>query len=164
MRDWRHFAEPEETMAGRGLECARGKVVGGSSSINAMVYVSGHRGDYERWAAMGLPGWSYAHVLPYFRRQESWEGGAGAYRGGAGPIATRRSRLADPMVEAYLEAAVAAGHAFNEDCNGAAQEAFSDSEVPYKVGIVEWRALDDRFRRIVAAGRSRWRRKRSDEP
>ena len=68
--DWGYFAEPEATMDGRRVECARGKVIGGSSSINAMAYVRGHRGDYERWAAQGLTAWSYAHVLPYFRRQE----------------------------------------------------------------------------------------------
>ena len=73
--DWLYFAEPEATMDGRGIECARGKVIGGSSSINAMAYVRGHRGDYDRWAASGLSAWSYAHVLPYFRRQESWHGG-----------------------------------------------------------------------------------------
>ena len=80
--DWMYFAEPEATMDGRGLECARGKVIGGSSSINAMAYVRGNRGDYERWAASGLTGWSYERVLPYFKRQESWERGADA---GAAP-------------------------------------------------------------------------------
>src|SRR5689334_6751371 len=90
--DWGYDAEPEATMDGRGLECARGKVIGGSSSINAMAYVRGHRGDYDRWAEMGLPHWSYAHVLPYFRRQEKWEGGAGPYRGAHGPLTTRWSR------------------------------------------------------------------------
>src|SRR5438105_7967023 len=90
--DWMYFAEPEPTMGGRGLECARGKMIGGSSSINAMAYVRGNRGDYDRWAEMGLPLWSYAHVLPYFRRQESWEDGSGAYRGGDGPLTTAWSR------------------------------------------------------------------------
>src|SRR5262249_55960691 len=84
--DWMYFAEPEATMDGRGLECARGRVIGGSSSINAMAYVRGHAGDYERWAASGLPEWSHANVLPYFRRQESWERGADPYRGDAGPL------------------------------------------------------------------------------
>ena len=82
MNDWMYFSEPEPELGSRPIECARGKVVGGSSSINAMAYVRGHRGDYDRWAASGLLGWSYADVLPYFRRQESWEGGANAYRGG----------------------------------------------------------------------------------
>ena len=95
--DWMYFAEPEANIDGRGLECARGKVIGGSSSINAMAYVRGNRGDYDRWAAMGLPHWSYAHVLPYFRRQESWEAGADAYRGGDGPVTTVWSRYQDPV-------------------------------------------------------------------
>ena len=97
-------------MAGRRIECARGKVVGGSSSINAMAYVRGNRADYDRWAASGLPGWSYADVLPYFRRQESWEGGANAYRGGDGPLATRRSRYEDPLVTPISRQRAAAGH------------------------------------------------------
>ncbi len=75
MHDWMYFAEPEASMDGRPIECARGKVIGGSSSINAMAYVRGHRADYDRWAEAGLTEWSYASVLPYFRRQESWEGG-----------------------------------------------------------------------------------------
>jgi 4-pyridoxate dehydrogenase len=74
--DWMYFAEPEATSGGRGIECARGKVIGGSSSIHAMAYVRGHPGDYDRWAASDLAGWSYAEVLPYFRRQESWQDGA----------------------------------------------------------------------------------------
>src|SRR5215469_11115740 len=86
--DWMYFAEPEATMDGRGLECARGKVIGGSSSINAMAY---------------------AHVLPYFRRQESWEGGASSYRGGDGPLTTRWSRYPDPLSVAFADAGAAAG-------------------------------------------------------
>ena len=89
LHDWGYFAEPEESVGGRAVECARGKVVGGCSSINAMAYVRGHRADYERWATKhGLPSWSYTHVLPYFRRQESWEDGASA-RGN--PVTARRS-------------------------------------------------------------------------
>ena len=76
-------------------------MIGGSSSINAMAYVRGHRGDYDRWAESGLPQWSYAHVLPYFRRQEAWEGGADAYRGADGPLTTRWSHYPDPLSEAY---------------------------------------------------------------
>ena len=108
--DWGYFAEPEATMDGRQIECARGRVIGGSSSINAMAYVRGHRGDYERWAEGGLPIWSYAHVLPYFRRQECWEGGSSTYRGGDGPLTTRVTRYNDPLVEAYQAAGEAAGH------------------------------------------------------
>ena len=131
--DWGYFAEPEATMDGRRVECARGKVIGGSSSINAMAYVRGHRGDYERWAEAGLTTWSYAHVLPYFRRQESWEGGAGTYRGGDGPLTTRASR-SDPLVEAYRAAGEAAGHPVTKDYNGAQQEGFGHSQQTIRNG------------------------------
>jgi 4-pyridoxate dehydrogenase len=124
MHDWMYFAEPEPTLDGRGIECARGKVIGGSSSINAMAYVRGHRGDYDRWSDAGLPQWSYADVLPYFRRQEAWEEGAGPYRGDGGPLTTRWSRYPDPICEAFLAAGIAAGHPVTQDYNGAQQEGF----------------------------------------
>jgi 4-pyridoxate dehydrogenase len=125
MHDWMYFSEPEPGMNGRPIECARGKVIGGSSSINAMAYVRGHRGDYDRWAASGLEQWSYAHVLPYFQRQESWEGGASQYRGGDGPLTTQLTRFTDPLVEAYAEAGASAGHRWTGDYNGREQEGFS---------------------------------------
>ncbi|MBI3436383.1 MAG: GMC family oxidoreductase N-terminal domain-containing protein [Proteobacteria bacterium] len=134
MYDWGYFAEPQETMAGRRVECARGKVIGGSSSINAMAYVRGNRADYDRWASRGLPDWSYANVLPYFRRQESWEGGAGPYRGGDGPLATRNARYEDPLVDAYLETAVAAGFHRNDDYNGARQDGFARMQMTIRDG------------------------------
>ena len=109
--DWMYFAEPEATIDGRGLECARGKVIGGSSSINAMAYVRGHRGDYDRWAAAGLPRWSYAHVLPYFRRQESWGAAPSSYRGGDGPLTTQLARYPDPLVDAFVAAGPPPGSA-----------------------------------------------------
>ncbi len=124
MNDWMYFSEPEVAMGGRPIECARGKVVGGSSSINAMAYVRGHRGDYDRWAASGLPSWSYTDVLPYFRRQESWEGGANIYRGSEGPLTTQFNRYHDPLNDAFLEAGASAGHPFTEDYNGEQQEGF----------------------------------------
>src|SRR6202163_3074720 len=113
--DWMYFCEPEDQMGGRGIECARGKVVGGSSSINAMAYVRGHRGDYDRWAAAGLAQWSYAQVLPYFQRQKSWEGGADQYRGGGGPLTTRHTRFTNPIVEAFADPGAAAGHGWTDD-------------------------------------------------
>lgn len=122
--DWMYFTEPEAAMDGRAIECARGKVIGGSSSINAMAYVRGHRGDYDRWAERGLPQWSYAHVLPYFRRQEHWEGGADEYRGGDGPLTTVWSRYRDPLVEGFAAAGKSAGHPTTPDYNGAQQEGF----------------------------------------
>ena len=109
LHDWMYFAEPSETMNGRRIECARGKVVGGSSAINAMAYYHGHRADYDRWAANRLPGWDYAHVLPYFRRAESWEGGADTYHGGDGPLTTHYTRFRDPICEAFLDAGTRGG-------------------------------------------------------
>jgi choline dehydrogenase/4-pyridoxate dehydrogenase len=134
--DWGYDGEPQDTMAGRRVECARGKVVGGSSTINAMAYVRGNHGDYARWASYGLRGWSYDEVLPYFRRQESWEGGASVYRGGDGPIATRKARYEDPLVDAYLQAAAAAGHALNDDYNGECQDGFARMQMTIRNG---WR-------------------------
>jgi choline dehydrogenase/4-pyridoxate dehydrogenase len=122
--DWMYFAEPEATTGGRGLECARGRIIGGSSSINAMAYTRGHRGDYDRWAASGLAAWSYAHVLPYFRRQESWKGGSSFYRGGDGPLATQMTRFSDPLIDAFGAAGQAAGYKSTPDYNGALQEGF----------------------------------------
>ena len=132
--DWMYFAEPEKTMAGRRVECARGKVIGGSSSINAMVYVRGHRRDYDRWAQYGLTTWSYADVLPYFKRQESLEDGAGPYRGGDGPLTTERSRYQDPLVDALAAAGAAAGHSSTEDYNGAQQEGFGKPQMTIRNG------------------------------
>jgi choline dehydrogenase/4-pyridoxate dehydrogenase len=134
--DWGYDGEPQDTMAGRRIECARGKVVGGSSTINAMAYVRGNRGDYDRWASYGLRGWSYDEVLPYFRRQESWQGGASAYRGGDGPLATRKARYEDPLVDAYLQAASATGHALNDDYNGERQDGFARMQMTIRNG---WR-------------------------
>jgi len=124
LHDWGYFAEPEEHLGGRAVECARGKVIGGSSSINAMAYVRGNRADYGRWAASGLPSWSFDQVLPYFKRSESWEGGESELRGGAGPLTVRKSRYADPLFDAWVESGVAAGHPVTDDYNGAEQHGF----------------------------------------
>ena len=132
--DWMYFAEAEATTGGRGLECARGRVIGGSSSINAMAYVRGHPGDYDRWAASGLTGWSYAHVLPYFRRQESWRGGPSFYRGGDGPLATQTAAFDDPLVDAFAAAGRAAGYKTTADYNGAQQEGFCTWQMTVKDG------------------------------
>jgi 4-pyridoxate dehydrogenase len=140
MNDWMYFSEAEPGIGGRPIECARGRVVGGSSSINAMAYVRGHRGDYDRWAANGLDSWSYAHVLPYFRRQETWECGADQYRGGDGPLTVRFSRYNDPLAETFTTAGLSAGYAYTPDYNGAQQEGFG-----------EWQATIRNGRRCSAA-------------
>ena len=134
--DWGYDGEPQDTMAGRRIECARGKVIGGSSTINAMAYVRGNRGDYARWASYGLSDWSYDDVLPYFRKQESWEGGASVYRGGDGPLQTRKSQYQDPLVDAYLQAAAGSGYALNDDYNGEKQDGFARMQMTIRRG---WR-------------------------
>ena len=122
--DWLYFTEPEPNLDNRSIECARGRIIGGSSSINAMAYVRGHRGDYDRWRQKGCPGWSYADVLPYFRKAESWEGGADAFRGADGPLSVRTGTYNDDFVDAYVAGARAIGHKYTEDYNGAEQEGF----------------------------------------
>jgi 4-pyridoxate dehydrogenase len=132
--DWMYDTEPEPTMDGRRIPIFRGKVIGGSSSINAMAYVRGHRGDYDRWAGQGLPHWSYAHALPYFRRQETWAGGADAYRGGEGPLSTCSPKFPDPLMDSFLEAGATAGHPSTPDYNGAQQEGFSRAQSTVRQG------------------------------
>ncbi|MBX9840744.1 MAG: GMC family oxidoreductase N-terminal domain-containing protein [Xanthobacteraceae bacterium] len=122
LHDWMYFTEPEPQFNGRRIECARGKVIGGSSSINAMTYSRGHRGDYDRWATNGLPQWSYAHALPYFKKQETWEEGPSAHRGGAGPLGTCWSTFEDPLTDAYTAASTSAGLKWNDDLNSGHNE------------------------------------------
>lgn len=122
--DWMYFCEPEDNVGGRAVECARGKVIGGSSSTNAMAYVRGNRRDYDRWAANGLSEWSYEKVLPYFRKQENWEGGESKYRGGSGPVSTQFCRYRDTLIDAFAEASRQAGYAQTDDYNGEEQEGF----------------------------------------
>jgi 4-pyridoxate dehydrogenase len=134
LHDWMYFCEPEASVGGRAVECARGKVVGGSSSVNAMAYVRGNRGDLDRWAAGGLAGWSYAHALPYFRRSESWAGGASLWRGGDGPLRTQPCAYADQLVEAFAEAGQTAGHGWTDDYNGARQQGFGRLQMTIRNG------------------------------
>lgn len=134
LHDWMYFCEPEASVDGRRVECARGKVIGGSSSINAMAHVRGNRADYDRWAASGLTDWSYAHALPYFRKQESWEGGASSYRGGDGPLTVQTCRYRDPLLDAFAAAGQAAGHGWTDDYNGAQQEGFGRLQMTIRNG------------------------------
>lgn len=134
LHDWMYFSEPEPHADGRRVECARGKVVGGSSSTNAMAFVRGNRGDFDRWSAAGLTGWSYAHTLPYFRKQESWQGGSSAYRGGDGPLTTQFCRYQDPLLDAYIEAGQKAGHGWTDDYNGKKQDGFARLQMTIRNG------------------------------
>ena len=133
--DWGYFCEPESAVMGRAVECARGRVIGGSSSTNAMAYVRGNRGDYARWSAEpGLQGWGPDAVLPYFKRQETWEGGADAHRGGDGPVGTQFCSYRDPLVEAFAAAGRDDGHGWTEDYNGAVQEGFGRLQMSIRKG------------------------------
>ena len=130
--DWGYWSEPEPHLGGRQLACPRGKVIGGSSSINGMVYVRGHARDYETWAQMGAEGWSYADVLPYFKRMECWDdaghGGDPDWRGKDGPLHVTRGRRDNPLVTAFVEAGRQAGYPVTEDYNGYQQEGFGAME------------------------------------
>ena len=134
LHDWNYFCEPEENVGGRRVECARGKVVGGSSSTNAMAYVRGNALDYDRWAAAGAHGWSHDEVLPYFRKLERWEGGPSAYRGGGGPLAVQACRYRDPLIGAFADAGKTAGHPWTDDYNGATQLGFSRLQMTIGAG------------------------------
>jgi len=118
MFDWGYTTEPEPHLDGRRIRVLRGKVLGGSSSINIMAYTRGHRGDFDRWAREGATGWAYADVLPYFRRSEAWEGGEDPWRGGSGPLGTQSGRSRDPLFDAWRDAAVEAGWPVTSDRNG----------------------------------------------
>lgn len=123
--DWGYFCEPEESVGGRAVECARGRVIGGCSSTNAMAYVRGNMRDYDRWAREpGLESWNSAAVMPYFKRQEHWVGGGDDYRGGDGPVGTQFCNYDDALVGAFGDAGRDAGYGWTDDYNGAEQEGF----------------------------------------
>ncbi|MCX7564810.1 choline dehydrogenase [Sulfitobacter sp. F26169L] len=130
--DWGYLSEPEPHLGGRKLVCPRGKVVGGSSSINGMVYVRGHALDYDHWRDEGADGWSYADVLPYFRRMETWHdnghGGDAYWRGKNGPLHVSRGPRENPLFEAFVAAGKQAGYEATDDYNGEKQEGFGPME------------------------------------
>ncbi|MDE2348412.1 MAG: choline dehydrogenase [Gammaproteobacteria bacterium] len=122
--NWFYHTEPEPHLGGRIMHTPRGKVLGGSSSINGLVYVRGNPQDFERWEEEGAAGWNYADVLPYFKRAETRADGGDAYRGDRGPLGTRYGSLKNPLHAAWLAAAEQAGYARTDDINGAQQEGF----------------------------------------
>jgi choline dehydrogenase len=124
--DWRYESEPEPFMHDRRVAHARGKLLGGSSSINGMIFQRGNPLDYERWAAdPGMESWDYAHCLPYFRRLETCTAGADEWRGGDGPLVLERRPVTNPLVAAFFSAVQQAGHPLTEDVNGHRQEGFA---------------------------------------
>jgi len=129
--DWGFRTEPEPHLGGRTLATPRGKVIGGSSSINGMVFVRGHAKDFDHWAEQGASGWSYADVLPYFRRMETWHGGNGEgseFRGTSGPLHVSRGPRTNPLFHAFVEAGRQAGYEVTNDYNGQKQEGFGAME------------------------------------
>ncbi len=134
MHDWGYDTEIEPGLGNRAIESMRGKVLGGSSSINVMTHVRGNRGDYDRWAASGCAGWSYDEVLPYFRRYESWEGGEDQWRGGMGPLTVGRLKATDPFLDAVLAAATDGGFPITPDYNGASQDGFARGQTTIRAG------------------------------
>lgn len=122
--NWYYHTEAQPGLDGRVLYWPRGRVWGGSSSLNAMVYIRGHAEDYNRWHRQGAEGWDYAHCLPYFRKAQKHELGANMYRGGDGPLHVSRGKTNHPLHQAFLQAARQAGYPFTEDMNGFQQEGF----------------------------------------
>ncbi|MCA0016196.1 choline dehydrogenase [Mesorhizobium sp. B292B1B] len=126
--DWGFASEPEPHLGGRVLATPRGKVIGGSSSINGMVYVRGHARDFDHWAEQGAAGWGFADVLPYFKRMEDAEGGEDGWRGHGGPLHVRRGTRKNPLYGAFVEAGRQAGFELTDDYNGSRQEGFGPME------------------------------------
>jgi choline dehydrogenase len=149
--DWGLKTEPEPHLGGRELVTPRGKVIGGSSSINGMVFVRGHARDFDHWADEGADGWSYADVLPYFKRMENWHGGQSEYRGNDGPLHITRGPRHNPLFDAFIQAGAQAGYPVTSDYNGAAQEGFGPMEATIWKGQ-RWSAANAYLRPAMAAG------------
>ena len=132
--NWGFWTEPEPHLGGRRIFWPRGRGWGGSSAINGMVYIRGHARDYDQWRQMGLKGWSYADVLPYFIRSENLEGGADAWHGSGGPLHVSTGSTPHPIFQAFVGAGAQAGHPVTSDFNGAQQEGFGRFQLTIKDG------------------------------
>ena len=134
---WQFHTEPEPYLDNRKMHCPRGKVIGGSSSINGMVYVRGHALDFDRWEKEGAVGWTYKDCLPYFKRTESWQDGEDNYRGGDGPVATcgGNNMKFNPLYQAFIEAGHEAGYPTTNDYNGEQQEGFGAMHMTVDNGV-----------------------------
>ena len=132
---WQFETEPEPYLDNRRMHCPRGKVLGGSSSINGMVYVRGHARDFDEWQASGAEGWDYQHCLPYFRKAETWAFGGDAYRGDSGPLGVNNgNQMQNPLYQAFIDAGVEAGYFNTRDYNAAQQEGFGPMHMTIKGG------------------------------
>ena len=132
---WLYRSEPEPNLGGRRITCPRGKVLGGSSSINGLVYIRGNPADFDGWAAAGASGWDYRSVLPYFKKAETRHEGGTPFRGDSGPLGTRYGRLKNPLYTAFVTAASQAGHPLTDDVNGKQQQGFGRMDMTVKDGV-----------------------------
>ena len=133
---WQFETEPEPWLDGRRMHCPRGKVLGGSSSINGMVYVRGHARDFDEWQEQGADGWHYANCLPYFRKAETWAFGGDLYRGDQGPLGVNNgNNMENPLYQAFIDAGVEAGYPKTDDYNGHQQEGFGPMHMTVKNGV-----------------------------
>ena len=139
--NWGFESEPEPHLGGRRLATPRGKVIGGSSSINGMVYVRGHAKDFDTWEEMGAKGWGFRHVQPYFKRMETSHGGEDGWRGHDGPLHVRRGPRNNPLYHAFVEAGRQAGYPLTDDYNGHRQEGFGAMEMTVHKGL-RWSAAN----------------------
>ncbi|MEM7661207.1 MAG: choline dehydrogenase [Pseudomonadota bacterium] len=137
--NWGYNSDPEPYVDNRQITCPRGKGLGGTSSINGMVYVRGHASDFEEWEALGAKGWGYADCLPYFKRAETWQGGEDTYRGGSGPLGVSggNNMLGNPLYQAFIDAGVEAGYPYTDDYNGYRGEGFGQMHMTVAGGIRE---------------------------
>ena len=132
--NWKYYSEPEPYLHNRKLFCPRGKMIGGCSAHNGMVYVRGNPNDFERWASYGIKDWSYENVLPYFRKIETWSEGGNKYRGNKGLLPVNQSKNKNPLFKAFIDSATEAGYEANSDMNGKKQEGFGMYDVTIDKG------------------------------
>lgn len=146
---WQFETEAEPHLDNRRMHCPRGKVLGGSSSINGMVYVRGHARDFDEWQQAGAKNWDYAHCLPYFKKAETWAFGSDKYRGDAGPLAVNNgNNMKNPLYQAFVDAGVDAGYMATADYNGAQQEGFGPMHMTVKNGV-RWSAANAYLRPVM---------------
>ena len=137
--NWGYYSQPEPGIDNRQISCPRGKGLGGTSSINGMVYVRGHSCDFQEWVEAGATGWGHTDCLPYFKRAETWQGGEDDYRGGAGPLGVSggNNMKGNPLYQAFIDAGVEAGYPRTDDYNGYRQEGFGPMHMTVRGGVRE---------------------------
>ena len=147
---WQFETEPEPYLDNRKMHCPRGKVLGGSSSINGMVYVRGHARDFDEWQAQGATDWDYSHCLPYFKKAETWAFGGDEYRGESGPLGVNNgNQMQNPLYQAFVDAGIAAGYLSTADYNAAQQEGFGPMHMTVKKGV-RWSTANAYLRPAMA--------------